>query len=356
MKKLMSLLLVLTMTLSLTACGAKEETKTPAAPSTSSGEAAKSTEATDPPVNLTVVSAGNTKDNAISKGYDKFAELVEEYSGGNITADVYYGSEMGSLGACVESVFQGTLDVVSCGPSYISGYVPAVQVFELPFLFNNADEARATLDGEPGQYISSQFDGTGAKLITYFESGMRQMMNNRNPIVNPEDMAGLKIRAVPSKTQDATWQAFGAIPMAIDMTETFTALQNGTVDANENGMTTLASYKMWEVQNYLSVTNHSYTPITVMFSEATWDSLTENQQEIVMKALEDARDWQRELTDELTEDCYKQMEENGVEIEWEPNTEAFKALINPAVYDIFNEVVGSSDVLDMTQAFVESLR
>lgn len=355
MKKLMSLLLVLVMVLGLAACGGTQEApQPPASSATSQEETPAATD--DPPVSLTVVSAGNTQDNAISKGYDKFAELVEEYSNGNITAEVYYGSEMGSLSACVDSVFQGTLDVVSCGPSYISGYVPAVQVFELPFLFNNAEEARATLDGEPGQYISAQFEGTGAKLITYFESGMRQMMNNRNPIVNPEDMAGLKIRAVPSKTQDATWQAFGAIPMAIDMTETFTALQNGTVDANENGMTTLASYKMWEVQNYLSVTNHSYTPITVMFSEAKWDSLTENQQEIVMRALEDARDYQRQLTDDLTSDCYKQMEENGVEIEWEPNSEAFKALIDPAVYDIFNEVVGSSEVLDMTQAFVESLR
>lgn len=355
MKKLMSLLLALAMILSLTACGGGKETP-PASQDKPATEEAKPEETTDPPVNLTVVSAGNTKDNAISKGYDKFAELVEEYSNGNITADVYYGSEMGSLSACVDGVFQGTIDVCSCGPSYISGYVPAVQVFELPFLFNNAEEARATLDGEPGQYISSLFEGSGALLFTYFESGMRQLMNNRNPIVKPEDMAGLKIRIVPSKTQNATWEAFGAIPMAVDMTETFTALQNGTVDANENGMTTLASYKMWEVQDYLSVTNHSYTPITVMFNENSWASLTENQQKIVRQAFEDARDWQRELTDELTEDCYKQMEENGVEIEWEPDTEAFKALIDPAVYDIFNEIVGSSDVLDMTQSFVASLR
>ncbi len=103
---------------------------------------------------LTVVSAGNTPDNAISKGYDKFAELVKEYSGGNITADVYYGSDMGSLSACVDGVFQGTLDIVSCGPSYISGYVPAVQVFELPFVFGDAEQARKTLDAEPGQKIS----------------------------------------------------------------------------------------------------------------------------------------------------------------------------------------------------------
>ena len=199
------------------------------------------------------------------------------------------------------------------------------------------------------------FDGQGAFIISYFESGVRQLMNDRNPIVNPEDMNGLKIRCVPSKTQTATWEAFGAIPMAIDMTETFTALQNGTVDANENGMTTLASYKMWEVQKYLSVTNHSYTPITVMMSEQTWARLTDNQKEIVQKAMDDARDYQRQLTDDLTSDCYKQMEEHGVEIEWNPNSEAFRELVG-GVYDIFNELAGSDEVLTMVQDYVAALK
>ena len=345
MKKFLALVMALAMIISLVACGSKPE-NTPV-----DGSEA---EASDPAIKLTVVSAGNTPDNAISKGYDKFAELVEEYSNGNITADVYYGSEMGSLSACVDGVFQGTLDIVSCGPSYISGYVPDVQVFELPFVFANAEQARKTLDGEPGQMISEKFNGTGAFIISYFESGVRQLMNNRNPIVNPEDMKGLKIRCVPSATQTATWEAFGAIPMAIDMTETFTALQNGTVDANENGMTTLASYKMWEVQNYLSVTNHSYTPITVMMSEQTWAKLSDNQKAIVQKAMDYARDYQRQLTDDLTSECYKQMEENGVEIEWEPNVDAFKALVLP-VYDIFNELAGSDEVLTMVQSFVANL-
>ena len=353
MKKLLSLVLALAMALSLAACGSKTESPAPSTgnQSNTSDPAATS----DPAVHLTVVSAGNTPDNAISKGYDKFAELVKEYSGGNITADVYYGSDMGSLSACVDGVFQGTLDIVSCGPSYISGYVPAVQVFELPFVFGDAEQARKTLDAEPGQKISHMFDGSGAFIISYFESGVRQLMNNRNPIVKPSDMQGLKIRCVPSKTQTATWVAFGAIPMAIDMTETFTALQNGTVDANENGMTTLASYKMWEVQKYLSVTNHSYTPITVMMSEKTWETLTDNQKEIVQKAMDDARDYQRQLTDDLTEECYNQMKEHGVEIEYNPDVDAFKALVGP-VYDIFNELAGSDEVLTMVQDYVASLK
>ena len=143
--------------------------------------------------------------------------------------------------------------------------------------------------------------------------------------------------------------------MAIDMTETFTALQNGTVDANENGMTTLASYKMWEVQKYLSVTNHSYTPITVMMSEKTWETLTDNQKEIVQKAMDDARDYQRQLTDDLTEECYEQMKEHGVEIEYNPDVDAFKALVGP-VYDIFNELAGSDEVLTMVQDYVANLK
>ena len=355
MKKLVSLLLAVAMALSLAACGS---TATPAASASAGSAAASASTPSDPAVTLTVVSAGNTKDNAISRGYDKFAELVKEYSGGSVTANVYYGSEMGSLSSCVDGVFQGTIDVCSCGPSYISGYVPEVQVFELPFLFDNAKEARQTLDGEPGQKIAAMFNGSGAMLISYFESGMRQLMNNKHAIKTPADMKGLKIRCVPSKTQTATWEAFGAIPMAIDMTETFTALQNGTVDANENGLTTLASYKMWEVQNFLSMSYHSYTPITVMMNEKTWNSLTAAQQEAVRKAFDDARDYQRQLTDDLTADCLKQMKDNNVEItEYEEiDRDAFKACVDPSVYDIFNGLVGQSDTLAMVQDFVQTLR
>lgn len=103
------------------------------------------------------------------------------------------------------------IDIVSTGTSYFAGYVPAIQVFELPYVFASYDEAHQTLDNEPGKAIADLFESTDLKMLCYWESGMRHVTNSRNPIITPADMSGLKIRTVVSATQQATWEAFGAI-------------------------------------------------------------------------------------------------------------------------------------------------
>ena len=171
----------------------------------------------------------------------------------------------------------------------------------------------------------------------------------------PDDMKGLKIRTVVSPTQQATWEAFGAIPMALDMGEVFTALQNGTVDAQENTLSSIVSYKMYEVQKYLSMTYHSYTPMPFFINQAKWDSLSENQQQAVQKASEEARDYARELNSESEKENIDILVENAVEINENPDREAFAALCQP-VYDVFNDQMGTDEYLKMVQDFVATLR
>ena len=168
-------------------------------------------------------------------------------------------------------------------------------------------------------------------------------------------MSGLKIRTVVSATQQATWEAFGAIPMALDMGEVFTALQNHTVDAQENTLSSITSYKMYEVQDYLSMTYHSYTPMPFYINRAKWDSLSENQQEAIQKASEEARDYARELNAASEAENLQLLKDQGVVVEEHPDSEAFAALCGP-VYDIFNESMGSDEILTMVQDYVASLR
>lgn len=343
MKKLIALVLSLALVLALVACGAQNTTDNETEP-----------ENTDEVITLVSTQAGSTADSVLGQGTAKFEELLEEYSGGMIQVESYYDTELGGIDAQLEATMTGSIDICCLGPSYLSGYVPEIQVFDLPFLFDNYDQINATLDGDPGQLIASKFEGSGVKLMTYFHSGLRSITNNSCQINGVDDVKGIKIRVAPSETQIATWEGFGAIPTAMASSETFTALQQGTIDAQENGLTYIFSSKMYEAQKYLSLTQHSYTSMPVIMNEAKWNSLTEQQQEWVLRAIKDAADWQRQATADAEAEIVDAIEEYGLEVNRNPDRESFKAYTQ-AAYDVFNKAMGSDEILTMVQNFVAGL-
>lgn len=369
MKRFVLILTVLALALSFAACG----NSSPAAPAaTAAPEASPAAEAataeeapaaetvqpeasTDKAVTLTAAVAGLTEDSPSGQALKKFAELCKEYSNASVTIDCFFNTELGSVASAVEGLNQGTIDIVSTGTSYFAGYVPQIQVFELPYIFKSYDEVHKALDNEPGKIVADLFESTNLKMLCYWESGMRHVTNSRNPIITPADMAGLKIRTVVSETQQATWKAFGAIPMALDMGEVFTALQNHTVDAQENTLSSITTYKMQEVQKYLTLSYHSYTPMPFFINRNVWNGLSADQQAAIQRASEEARDLARELNAAGEEDCLKILRDAGVEIEEHPDSEAFAALCGP-VYEIFNKAIGSDELLTTVQDYVAALR
>jgi tripartite ATP-independent transporter DctP family solute receptor len=302
---------------------------------------------------LSAVCAGLPESSPSGRALKLFAEKVAEYSGGSVEISTFFGSDLGSLTACVEGMASGTIDIVTTGTSYFSGYIPEIQVFELPYIFKSNDYARKTLDGEPGDKVRELFSPKGIILLCYWESGLRHVSNSRSPIITPADMKGLKIRTVVSKTQQKTWEAFGAIPMAIDMNETFTALQQGTVDAQENTLAQIVSTKMYEVQKYLSLSGHAYTPMPFGISRMTWEKLDDAQREAVTRAAEEARDYQRALDDESDRNDVQFLKDAGIIVEENPDREAFAALVQP-VYDTFVEQVGNDTYLKIVQEYVSN--
>lgn len=315
----------------------------------------KSNDGPEGSVKLRAVCAGLPEQSPSGIALKEFAKLANEYSNGTVEVDTFFGSELGSLTAAVESMTQGTIDIVTTGTSYFSGYVPEVQVFELPYIFDSNEDARKTLDSEPGDKVKELFPEKGIVLLSYWESGLRHVSNNKAPIVTPEDMKGLKIRTVVSSTQQKTWESFGAIPMAIDMNETFTALQQGTVDAQENTLAQIVSTKMYEVQKYLSLTDHAYTPMPFGISKITWDKLNDSQKSAVQKAADEARDLQRSLDDKSDLENVQLLKDEGVIVEENPDKQAFSALSQP-VYDLFVEQTGSDEYLNMVMDFVKTLK
>lgn len=332
----MAMVLVLTM-LFVTACGAQEE------PSKKDA------------IKLTAVVAGLPEESPSGIALKEFARLVNEYSEGTVEVDTFFGAELGNLTAAVEGMVQGTIDIVSTGTSYFSGYVPEIQVFELPYMFATNEEARSTLDSKVGDEVRELFVDKGIVLLSYWESGLRHVTNSRNPIVTPDDMKGIKIRTVVSTTQQKTWESFGAIPMAIDMNEAFTAMQQGTVDAQENTLAQIVSAKLYEVQKYLSLTNHAYTPMPFGISKITWDKLDEKQKDAVQRASEEARDYQRSLDDKSDVENVQFLKDKGIIVEENPDRDAFAALAQP-VYDLFVESTGSDYYLKAVQDYVKSIR
>ena len=188
MKKFFAAILALVMAMSLVACG-------------SNGGNAGDNTASDSSVTLTAIVAGLTEDSPSGQALKKFAELTNQYSNGSVTIDCFFNTELGNVAACVEGATQGTIDIVSTGTSYFAGFVPAIQVFELPYIFNSYDEAHKTLDNEPGKAVADMFEGSGLKMLCYWESGMRHVTNSHGPIVEPSDMKGLKIRTVVSPSR-----------------------------------------------------------------------------------------------------------------------------------------------------------
>ncbi|WP_312814398.1 DctP family TRAP transporter solute-binding subunit [Sedimentibacter sp.] len=306
-------------------------------------------------IKLTAVVAGLPENSPSGEALREFAKLVNEYSDGTIEIDCFYGSELGNITAAVESMVQGTIDIMSSGTSYFSGYVPEIQVFELPYIFGTNEEARKTLDSEIGDEIKELFTDKGIVMLSYWESGLRHVTNSRQPIKTPEDMKGIKIRTVVSTTQQKTWESFGAIPMAIDMNETFTAMQQGTVDAQENTLAQIVTAKLYEVQKYLSLTGHAYTPMPFGISKITWDKLNDMQKDAIQRAANEARDLQRSLDDISDVENINVLKEFGIEVEENPNREEFGKLVQP-VYDLFISNTGSDYYLKAVQDYVKSLR
>lgn len=306
-------------------------------------------------IKMTAVVAGLPEESPSGVALKEFAKLVNEYSDGTIEVDTFFGAELGNLTAAVEGMVQGTIDIVSTGTSYFSGYVPEIQVFELPYIFKTNEEARKTLDSEVGDEIRDLFDEKGIVLLSYWESGLRHVTNSRQPILTPDDMVGIKIRTVVSTTQQKTWESFGAIPMAIDMNEAFTAMQQGTVDAQENTLAQIVSAKLFEVQKYLSLTGHAYTPMPFGISKITWDKLDDSQKEAVKKASEEARDLQRSLDDKSDVENVQFLKDKGIIVEENPDKESFAILVKP-VYDLFIDTVGSDYYLTKVQDYVEGLQ
>lgn len=273
-------------------------------------------------------------DNPLSMGMVNVAKLVNEKSKGQLKIDVYANSQLGVDRALVEGMQMGTIDMVVTGSAPLAGFVPPLQVIDLPFMFKSYDSAHSVLDGPFSDDLKKLFDGKGFRALSFWEIGFRQVTNSKRPIKTPEDVKGLKIRVVENPIHQMTWTLLGAQPTPMAMTEVYNALQQRTIDAQENPANLLISEKLYEVQKYASLTGHVYTAAVPMISDKAWNSLTPDEQKIIADAVKETTAYERNLAGGQEADQLKTLESKGMQIEREPDRDKFVAAVAP-VYDDF---------------------
>jgi tripartite ATP-independent transporter DctP family solute receptor len=244
----------------------------------------------------------------------RFAELVEKASGGKIKVKTYHSAMLGNDVQAQGMLQGGTVDFALVGAPTLVGLVKEFGVLDFPYSFRTTAEADAMLDGPAGQGLLKKLEAKGLIGLRFWEIGFRQVTNSRRPITKWEDLGGLKIRTVQSPVFREFFNDTGAnaVPMAIN--EVYTALETRAIDAQENPPSIVTSQKFFEVQKYLSLTNHIYTAYVLLASQKTWEKLSEQERTLIGKAAADAGIYERALArsqnTELLAELKKQMTVN----------------------------------------------
>lgn len=228
-------------------------------------------------------------------GASKFAELVSAKSNGRITINIAPGEQLGNENANMAAMRTDTLDLGSIGSGAMLSVVPEVAALGLPFLYAGLKEAWASLDGPIGQELAKKLETKNLVFLAWWCNGIRQTTNNKRPITKPEDLKGLKIRTPLDPATVDMFKAMGANPQQINWGETYLALQSGVVDAQENPLANIDAGKLYEVQKYISFTNHKYEPTALIMSAPAFNRLSEGDRKIVREAALEAGTFQRKI-------------------------------------------------------------
>lgn len=280
---------------------------------------------------------------------ERFAELVSERTGGEITVSIHPAGELGNDPAVLEGVRLGTIDIGQTGNPFYTRFEPKLNVLDLPFLFTDYDHAYKVIDGEIGDSLLAELGKHGMQGLAFWEIGFRKLTNSKRAVKAPADVAGLKIRTTPNPAHVQAFELLGAAPTPMAFTEVYLALETGTVDGQENPLNIIRSNKFQEVQDHLSFTDHAYTVSIVSMNKGRFDSLTAEQQQIVLDAAKEAATYQRQLNRDQAASDLAQIKEAGVAVVEDVDREAFKAEVYEPVKQTYVEKFGP-EIVDQIEA------
>jgi len=344
-------LVLLALALVLTACGGGSGSSSSGSGTSSSGSQASGSDGTGgssssgggEPI---VLKFGHVlaPDHPYNLAAEKFKEILESTAPEPVEVEIYHSAQLGSERDLTEGLQLGSIDLAIV-PGTIGLFEPLMKVLDLPYIFRDRDHAYKVLDGEIGQQLASKLPEKNLRLLAYWENGFRHITNNKRPIQKPEDLEGIKIRVPENTTYVDTFNNWKANVVTMAFGELYTALQQGTVDGQENPLALIATNKFYETQKYLSLTGHFYGPAQLLISEVTWKKLSPAMQEAVQKAAIEARDYERQLLIDREAEYLQQLKNEGMEVN-EVDIDAFMESVKP-VWDKYRAEFG--DIIDQIQ-------
>ncbi|MDK2824492.1 MAG: TRAP-type transport system periplasmic protein [Clostridia bacterium] len=286
-------------------------------------------------------------DHPYNLGLIEFGKLLTERTNGKFVVETFPAAQLGSEREAIEGVQMGTIDITVVSTAPLAGFSDAFLVTDLPFIFKSKEHAYKVLDGEIGQSIMKKLEGTGIVGLAFWENGFRNITNSKRPIVNPEDMEGIKIRTMENQIHMDSFRQIGADPTPMAFGELFTALQQKTVDAQENPLPIIATSKFYEVQDHLAMTGHFYAPAPLLVSQALWDKLTDEEKQIFQKAADDARDAERKMIADMDAKLLDELKAKGMQVT-EPDKSKWQEAMAP-VYEKWQDKIGK-DLIEKVKA------
>ena len=270
---------------------------------------------------------------AFHAGAEVFAQEVEKLSKGTMKVQLFPGGMLGGEREMVEAVQLGTLEVVVTSTGPVGNFVPETLITDIPFLFRDYDHARKTLDGPIGQDILAKFPSKGIVGLAWAENGFRHVTNSKKAVNLPEDLKGLKLRTMENPVHMLAFKTMGAQPTPMAFPEVFGALQQGTVDGQENPIPVIVSSKFGQVQKNLTLTGHVYSPALFITSTSFFGSLNADQKKIIQDSAKAGATAMRKKVNEIENKGIDDLKAQGVTVVSNVDKAKFQAALAPAYAD-----------------------
>jgi len=267
-----------------------------------------------------------------------FKQILEKESQGSIIVRLFPDNVLGDDRMVIESTIFGDIDIGASATSPLAKLIPDFYLFDCPFVFLSVEDAYAAMDG-PGESMLKVMENKGLKGIGFWENGFRNLTNNEVAARVPGDVKNMKIRTMENDVHLAAWRAFGAKPIPMAYTELFTALQKGAVDGQENPLGLIASSKLYEVQKYVSLTQHVYTPYVVCMNLNKYNSMSDAQRAALKKAFKEATAFQRKRSQELEKEILIDLEKYGTVV----------TRLTPAEKAAWQKVMSEAKIFDLVK-------
>jgi C4-dicarboxylate-binding protein DctP len=280
---------------------------------------------------------------------DYFAEQLEERTDGRISVNVYPDSQLGSDREIIEQMQTGTVEMNAPFTGVLPAFVPQFQVYDLPYLFENRDHAYEMSTGELGERLGEYLQEQGLRYLGFWDGGFKHFTNSIRPIETFEDMEGLSMRASQSPLLIAQFDAWEASGESVDFSELYTALEQGTVDGQENPLSNIVSQNLYEAQDFMTYSEHGYMGYPLLISESFYQELPEELQEILREVAEETTEWQWEQSEQSEVEYAETLENSNIEIN-ELSAEEREEFRNNSeeVYDQYRgDIEDGDEILDV---------